>query len=114
MYTGTEVHARRATALGGAGTICGLANVVPEAMRSFLDAESEQEAERWHALIAAVDDALCVRPFLPACKAAIALARSTSDWLRMMPPLTGLDERGQGELARAFASIAERHRLPIA
>ena len=113
IYTGTEVHARRTMALGGVGTICGLANVLPQAMRRYLDAAGEDEAERWRALIKAVDDAICVGPFLPACKAAIALATGADGWRRVVPPLAGLDDPGLGRLRAAFGAIAERHGLPV-
>jgi len=113
VYTGTEVHARRAIVLGAAGTVCGLANVIPEGMRRFLDAAGE-EAEHWHGLIEAVDDALCTGPFLPACKAAIGLASGAADWRRVTPPLEGLDEQAVAQLQRALRDVADHHRLPVA
>jgi 4-hydroxy-tetrahydrodipicolinate synthase len=112
VYTGTEVHARRATSLGGVGTICGLANVLPQAMRRYLDA-TDEEAERWHALISAVDEALCVTPFLPACKAAIGLASGADDWRRVLPPSSELDDPGLERLARALRVAGDRHELPV-
>jgi 4-hydroxy-tetrahydrodipicolinate synthase len=112
IYTGTEVHARRVLAAGGAGTICGLANVLPQVMRRYLDA-TDDEAERWQALIKAVDGAICVGPFLPACKAAIALATGADDWRRVVPPLAGLDDLSFGRLRAALTEIADRHGLPV-
>ncbi len=112
IYTGTEVHARRTVAQGGVGTICGLANVLPLAMRRYLDA-TEDDAERWRALIAAVDAAILATPFLPACKAAIALATGAQDWRRVVPPLASLDDAGVERLRAAFADIAARHALPV-
>jgi len=112
IYTGTEVHARRTLAAGGAGTICGLANVLPQAMRRYLDA-TDDEAERWQALIKAVDGAICVGPFLPACKAAIALATGAEDWRRVVPPLSPLDDQNLARLRAALAVIAERHGAPV-
>jgi 4-hydroxy-tetrahydrodipicolinate synthase len=112
VYTGTEVHARRVTRLGGVGTICGLANVLPQAMRQYLDA-SEEEAERWHSLIGAVDDALCATPFLPACKAAIGLASGADDWRRVLPPSSELDDRDLERLARALRAVADRYQVPV-
>ena len=113
IYTGTEVHARRTLAAGGAGTICGLANVLPQAMRRYLDAPADDEAERWQALIKAVDGAILVNPFLPACKAAISLATGHEDWRRVVPPLSALDDASFGRLRAALADIAERHGLPV-
>ena len=112
IYVGTEVHARRAAAQGGVGTIRGLGNVLPQAMRRYLDA-TEDEAERWRALIAAVDAAILATPFLPACKAAIALATGAPDWRRVMPPLASLDEPAVERLRAAFADIAACHGLTV-
>ena len=108
VYTGTEVHARRAIALGGAGTICGLANVIPQTLRRFIDA-AEGDVEPWHDLIAAVDDALCVGPFLPACKAAIAVASGAKPWRRVLPPLSGLDDRACDQLACTLRALADQY-----
>jgi 4-hydroxy-tetrahydrodipicolinate synthase len=114
IYTGTEVHARRVLAARGAGTICGLANVLPQAMRRYVDAPTDAEAERWQALIKAVDGAICVGPFFPACKAAISLATGADDWRRVVPPLSPLDDEAFARLRAALAAIAERHGAPVA
>lgn len=112
IHTGTEVHARQTVAGGGVGTICGLGNVLPQTMRRYLDA-AEDEAERIEAFIKAVDDAICVGPFFPACKAAIALATGVADWRRILPPLAPLDDAGFARLRAALAGIAERHGLRV-
>jgi 4-hydroxy-tetrahydrodipicolinate synthase len=113
IYTGTEVHARRVVALGGTGTICGLGNVLPQAMRRYLDAPDEDEAARFEALIKAVDDAICVWPFLPACKTVIARSIRIEDWRRVLPPLAPLDDESFGRLGVALDDIAERHGMPV-
>lgn len=110
VYTGTEVHARRAIQAGGAGTICGLANVIPQALRQFLDAP-EDEAGSWLAWIQAVDDALSAGPFLPACKAAMAAASGVADWRRVLPPLSALDDAAFDRLAETLGTLAEQHGL---
>lgn len=112
VYTGTEVHARRAIGEGAAGTICGLANVIPQALRQFLDT-SEDEAERWLAWIQAVDDALSAGPFLPACKAAIAAASGAADWRRVLPPLSALDDHTFDRFTRTLRTLAEQHRQSL-
>ena len=112
IYVGTEVHARRAMALGGVGTICGLGNVLPQAMRRYLDA-GEEEAGRWEALIRAVDAAILVSPFLPGCKAAIALASGADGWRRVLPPLAPLGDEEFARLSTALTDIAARHGLPV-
>jgi 4-hydroxy-tetrahydrodipicolinate synthase len=112
IYTGTEVNARQTVARGGIGTICGLGNVLPRTMRRYLDA-SEDEAGRIEAFIKAVDDAICVNPFFPACKAVISLATGEEDWRRILPPLAPLDEASFRRLETALGQIAEQHGLPV-
>jgi 4-hydroxy-tetrahydrodipicolinate synthase len=113
IYTGTEVNVRQTVAKGGVGTICGLGNVLPQTMRRYMDA-SDDEAPRWEALIKAVDAAICVTPFFPACKAAISLATGADDWRRILPPLEPLDDAELARLRAAFAEIAEQHGEPVA
>lgn len=113
IYTGTEVNARQTVARGGVGTICGLGNVLPQTMRRYLDA-SEDEAGRFEALIRAVDDAICVEPFFPSCKAVISLATGAEDWRRILPPLSPISQHSFERLRAALAEIAERHGLPVA
>ena len=100
-------------AKGGIGTICGLGNVLPRIMRRYLEA-SEDEAGRLEALINAVDDAICVWPFFPACKAAIALATGAEDWRRILPPLSPLGDTDLAQLRAGLAEITERHGEAIA
>jgi dihydrodipicolinate synthase/N-acetylneuraminate lyase len=95
------------------GTICGLGNVLPQTMRRYLDA-SEDEAGRFEALIRAVDDAICVEPFFPSCKAVISLATGAEDWRRILPPLSPISQHSFDRLRAALAEIAERHDLPVA
>ncbi len=113
IYTGTEVHVRHTMAKGGVGTICGLGNVLPQAMRRYMDAPGEEEAARWEALIKAVDAAISVRPFFPSCKAAISMATGEEDWRRILPPLAPLDDADFGRLSAALRAIAEKHGLPV-
>jgi 4-hydroxy-tetrahydrodipicolinate synthase len=113
IYTGTEVHVRRTTAKGGVGTICGLGNIVPQAMRRYMDAPGEEEAARWEALIKAVGAAVTVQPFFPSCKAVISMTTGAEDWRRILPPLAPLDDADFARLSADLGSIAEKHGLPV-
>jgi 4-hydroxy-tetrahydrodipicolinate synthase len=113
IYTGTEVHVRQTVAKGGVGTICGLGNVVPQAMRRYMDAPGDEEAARWEALIRAVGAAVTVQPFFPSCKAAISMATGEEDWRRILPPLAPLDDADFARLSADLAAIAEKHGLLV-
>ena len=113
IHTGTEVHARRNLAAGGAGTICGLANVLPSTLRAFLDAPDEAAAAPELAVVEAVDQLLTADAFLPACKAAIGIACGSDAWRRVLPPLLPLDDQANAGLAGALADLSTRLDHPI-
>jgi 4-hydroxy-tetrahydrodipicolinate synthase len=86
ITVGNETDIARAVAQGGAGTICGMANVVPglvQAMLNGADAEAQMRAA-----IAVVADA----PFVPALKAILAAQSGEAGWLRVRPPLRPLHD----------------------
>jgi 4-hydroxy-tetrahydrodipicolinate synthase len=114
IYTGTEVHVRQTVAKGGVGTICGLGNVVPQAMRRYMDAPGDEEAARWEALIKAVGAAVTVQPFFPSCKAMISMTTGAEDWRRILPPLAPLDDAEFARLSADLRAIAENHGVPVA
>jgi 4-hydroxy-tetrahydrodipicolinate synthase len=90
VMTGTEVHIHRVIDAGGAGTICGLGNVMPRLLRRLLDRPAL--ADQLVPSIQAMDDALSAHPFVPACKAVIAELTGDATWRRVMPPLSPLAE----------------------
>ncbi len=87
ILTGTEVDVPRLLAAGGAGTICGLANVVPGLLRRMFDAPTFSARRRFIPLIHAVDAVMSRGPFVCCLKAMIASETGQLDWLRVLPPL---------------------------
>lgn len=87
VYTGTEIHVPRALASGGAGTICGLANVVPRLMRALMDGRDEAARQRAATLVNDADVILSRGPFVPSLKTVIADSLGQPAWRRVMPPL---------------------------
>ena len=87
ILTGTEVDVPRLLAAGGAGTICGLANVIPGLMRRMFDAPTFSARRRFIPLIHAVDAVMSRGPFVCCLKAMIAADTGELDWLRVLPPL---------------------------
>jgi 4-hydroxy-tetrahydrodipicolinate synthase len=80
ITVGNEVDIARAVARGGAGTICGLGNIVPHLIRAMLDVGAEPQMR-------AVQSVFANEPFTPALKAVLAARTGHAGWLRVRPPL---------------------------
>lgn len=95
VLVGSEVLIARALGQGGAGTICGMANLVPSLVRRMFDG-SEAEPDMQEAC-ACVDG-------IPIMKAALAEMTGEPIWHRVRPPLRSADEAA----ARRAAVILSR------
>lgn len=87
ITVGNEPDIARAIAAGGAGTICGMANVVPELVKDVIDGNGVEARMQ-----AAVD--VVVKTLSPAATLKAILAAQTGDagWLRVRPPLRALHD----------------------
>ncbi|WP_199751765.1 dihydrodipicolinate synthase family protein [Bradyrhizobium sp. RP6] len=87
ITVGNEPDIARAMAAGGAGTICGMANLVPELVKDMIDGKDVE------ARMQAATDAVVKTPSLVATLKAI-LAAQTGDpgWLRVRSPLRALPD----------------------
>lgn len=87
ITVGNEADIARAIAAGGAGTICGMANVVPELVKAMVDGKDVEA--RMQAAIDVVDKT----PSLVATlKAILAAQTGDASWLRVRPPLRALSD----------------------
>lgn len=91
VYTGTEVQLPEAVRHGGAGTICGLANLAPAELRALLDAGDAATVEALRRRLAELDALLCAEPFVPSLKAALAMRHGEPAWEAVVPPAARLD-----------------------
>lgn len=89
ITVGSEADIHRAVAAGGAGTICGLANIAPGAVRAMFEDPAAEPAMR-HIV------SLIASPFVPTLKAALAAQTGQDGWRRVRPPLRPAD-RATGE-----------------
>jgi 4-hydroxy-tetrahydrodipicolinate synthase len=87
ITVGNEADIARAVAAGGVGTICGMANIVPELVKGMLDGK-DVEAR----IQAAIDVVLKTPSFLPTLKAILAAQTGDAGWLRVRPPLRALSD----------------------
>ena len=101
ITVGNEADIGRSVAEGGSGTICGMANVVPELVRAMF---REPGAEA--AMSAAI--ALMQGPFVPALKTGLAALTGNAAWRTVRAPLTAASA-AQGE-----AMAAKLRRLSVA
>jgi 4-hydroxy-tetrahydrodipicolinate synthase len=85
IAVGAEAFIARAMALGGVGTICGMANLAPATAARTVAGDAGAAAGL--ARLAALFEN---RPFLP-LKAALAVLRDDPAWRLPMPPLSPLD-----------------------
>jgi len=100
ILVGHEPHLPKLMRAGGAGTICGIANLFPRLVAPLLEPNVTQlDQER----IAAFIEAVFRFPFLPAFKAVRAAQTNDATWRTLRPPLFALNENDR---VRLFAALA--------
>lgn len=101
VLVGAENHVAPVVGHGGAGTICGLANIAPQLIRRACDMGDMARPEdlaRIDALIAAVT----AGPFVPRVKAALAALTGQGSWAVVRPPLEPVAADGVAGLVAAL------------
>jgi 4-hydroxy-tetrahydrodipicolinate synthase len=111
IFVGYEPHLPAALAAGGAGTICGVANLFPRLLRRLYDnalaVGHHDDLRRVENFVAALEH----YPLLAAFKALQADLTGDSGWATLRPPLVALDtEARRAWLADVAASgvVVER------
>jgi 4-hydroxy-tetrahydrodipicolinate synthase len=99
IVVGNEADIGRAVAEGGAGTICGMANVVPHLVRAMF-ADPAALAPMQAVL------ALMQGPFAATLKSVLAAQTGDAGWTRMRPPLRAVDSAIGVRIAAAIAGMA--------
>jgi 4-hydroxy-tetrahydrodipicolinate synthase len=107
ILVGHEPHLPGAVRAGGAGTICGVANVYPAIVRALLAPNVTQRDEE---RIATFIDIVFRQPFLPAFKTIVAAQTGDAAWYAMCPPQLPLDEGQRRTLLAALAAAG----MPVA
>jgi 4-hydroxy-tetrahydrodipicolinate synthase len=101
ILVGHEPDLPRSIRAGGAGTICGLANLFPELVAAVLKPDAAAEDER---RLRAVLDILQRYPMVPAFKVVRAAQSDDAGWSRVRLPLLLLPE---GECRELLACLKE-------
>jgi 4-hydroxy-tetrahydrodipicolinate synthase len=99
ILVGDERQLAWAVRKGGQGTICGMANVLPDLLRPMAH-EGRAEPR-----IDAVVDRLCAYPVIPAIKAMVGHIHRDPAWLTVRPPLDPLSAPDAAALGAAVDRI---------
>jgi 4-hydroxy-tetrahydrodipicolinate synthase len=103
VFVGHEPHLPAALAAGGAGTICGLANLYPRLVRRLHDQASAGGAKDELARIEALVALLGHVPIFAAFKALQAELTGDAKWEALVPPLVPMDRGARGAWLAAVA-----------
>jgi len=101
IVIGHEPHLPRLMRAGGAGTICGVANIYPGLVRALLTPAVTPADE---ARIAHFIEIAFRQPFLAGFKAMVADRLHDPEWLHVRAPLVALDAAQREALRRALAA----------
>jgi len=111
IFTGFEPHLPAVRAAGGAGTICGVANLYPRLIRRLFDRalvpEHRDDLVRVERFVAALER----YPLFAAFKALQAELTGDPAWNSLRPPLVALDPAARSAWLEAVATcgiVAER------
>jgi 4-hydroxy-tetrahydrodipicolinate synthase len=99
ILVGHEPDLPKLMRAGGAGTICGIANVHPRMVRALLSPDVAPADEQ---RIATFLDIALRQPILPAFKAIVAERTRDPGWMAVRPPLVPLDPPAR---ERLFAAL---------
>jgi 4-hydroxy-tetrahydrodipicolinate synthase len=116
IFTGSELHIHLALQQHGAGTICGLGNVIAPLLRRLFDAPGITERRRLVPLIQRADSLMSRGPFVACLKAWVASEAGDPEWARVLPPmapLPGLDSRRLAEDFRRFLDDTRKELQPM-
>jgi 4-hydroxy-tetrahydrodipicolinate synthase len=99
VLVGDERLLHKAAAIGGAGSICGLANLYPRRMRTLFDTGIEDVA-----LSSDVDLIVSV-PVIPALKQAMVAVTGNPEWGNLRAPLQALTGEARAAIAERFPVV---------
>jgi 4-hydroxy-tetrahydrodipicolinate synthase len=108
IFTGTEIHIHLALQQHGAGTICGLGNVIAPLLRRLFDSPGISERRRLVPLIQKADSLMSRGAFIACLKAWIAAETEDAAWSRLLPPMAPLPALEAARLAADFRTFLEQ------
>ncbi|MEP2093918.1 MAG: dihydrodipicolinate synthase family protein [Paracoccaceae bacterium] len=97
VLVGDERLLHRAAAMGGAGSICGMANLYPNRLRLLFDTQTEDTD------LSANVDLIVSHPVIPALKQAMVAMTGNPDWGHLRAPLRPLGPQAKAEIDARFS-----------
>ncbi len=97
VLVGDERLLHKAAAMGGAGSICGMANLYPQRMRTLFDTHVEDAA------LSSDVDLIVSGPVIPALKQAMVAKSGNASWSNIRPPLQALTGEACAAIMGRFA-----------
>lgn len=109
VFVGAEPHIAPVMCAGGAGTICGLANLAPNLMRRIVSAPAALSAadELLMARLLAVHSVLPDLHFVPVYKTMLAEQSDDDQWLKVRAPLSTLEPHEEQAVRQAYRAVAD-------
>ena len=104
IFVGAEEHIAPAMRIGGAGSVCGLANLAPHLMRRIIDNPAQLSAQD-AALMAKLLALIGNNSFVSTFKTVLAEQKNDAAWLRMRAPLEALDEQAAQQVVSAYRDL---------
>jgi len=104
IFVGAEEHIAPAMRIGGAGSVCGLANLAPHLMARVIgnpQQVSVQDAEVMSKLLALIGD----KPFVSVFKTILAEQKNDAAWLRVRAPLSALDDEAAQRVLAGYREL---------
>jgi 4-hydroxy-tetrahydrodipicolinate synthase len=108
VFSGWESILPQLLAAGGAGNVCGMANIIPNIMRHLFDSRPESEDNPVLSGVVEMVRILSGHSVIAALKALAANLRHEPAWRRMRPPLVPVVEGAETKLLEDFLRAAER------
>ena len=99
ILVGHEPHLPRLLRAGGAGTICGVANLIPALVRALFSPTVTKEEEQ---RVATFIEIAFRQPFLAGFKAILAEQTRNAQWRAVRPPLLPLPDNSRQALLAAL------------
>lgn len=97
VLVGDERLLHKAAAMGAAGSICGMANLYPQRMRTLFDTQAED------ADLSADVDCIVSVPVIPAMKQVMVAMTGNASWGNLRAPLQPLTGKARATISARFA-----------
>ena len=101
VFVGAEEHIATAMQMGGAGSVCGLANLAPRLIKRVID-NPGQLSPHDSALIGKLLSLIGNNSFVPIFKIVLAEQKNDAAWLRVRPPMAQLDADAVAQVVASY------------